>query len=74
MASFEFMLHIGETALEGFPESSDLEHFITFSGIVVPETNLEHGSCLPDHFKFVSVIQKVYKTVESSDNMSFFFI
>ena len=64
MASFEEMLNIGEMALEGFPENFRSGEFKTFSGKVVPKQI--------NRFKVVSVTLKVYETVESSDNITYF--
>ena len=50
------MLKVGE---EGFPETFRSWFAKIISGTVVPETDLEHGACLPDGFKLVSVCPRL---------------
>jgi hypothetical protein len=60
LAKFEAMLKSGEDAQEGFAESFQSCKVNSFSETIVPETNLECGAYLPDCFKFVSVLLRLW--------------
>ena len=53
IASFDSVSKFGD---EGFPEIFRSKFAKLTSGMVVPETDLERGACLPDRFKLVSVL------------------